>query len=231
MNDTQHPELADWEKQLIGDEPTVEEQQRLDSEAAAAAAEEAGRREAWPMLHDGSATVDLSQVWYRLWDLGHNELYGIDLVDALADEAGGVAKRFAAGAHSLMSRRDENVQVHVDVDTRHGDLIRIVAWSMGGCWSQRAWHVACTLEISTDEYGEVRLTPYIDTTLAVRGQGGTTVFEDPEYGAIGPIVARWYLAWEGRRTVRGRLGVDQPELPDAPITLEQFLALPLRSQE
>ncbi|MGW2221670.1 hypothetical protein ACWCSD_42365 [Nonomuraea sp. NPDC001684] len=226
MSDTPDPDpLPAWERNLLGQPVTTEERAQLDQEAAEAARREADRRQAWPLLHDvaDGGTVDLNDVWYQLeperWELDPGAV-----VELLADRAGGVGRRLHAGVQSLLARRDGNINLWSEPDPDQ-HLISVVAWSFGGHWSpDRAWWARCTLDVSTDQYGEVRLTPHWGVEFAVSGRGGATVFLDNEHGILGPLVARWYLGWLGRRAVRDQLGHPPYGPAVEAISLNDFLA-------
>ncbi|WP_433513852.1 hypothetical protein ACQP2T_61610 [Nonomuraea sp. CA-143628] len=225
MDDTTPEPLPAWERDLLGLPVTEKERAQLDRQAAEAAEKETARRAAWPMFHDipDGGAVDLNNVWFRMeperWDLD-----GAAVVALLADRAGGVAKRLHAGVQSLLARRDGNTSVWINPRPDEG-WIEVIAWSLGGCWRpERAWWVRCTMEVTSDEYGEVLMTPYWGVQFAVCGAGGVTVFQEDENGILGRIVGRWYLGWLGRRGIREQLG-HEPYGPVAELaTMEHFLA-------
>ncbi|MEV1000962.1 hypothetical protein [Nonomuraea sp. NPDC050202] len=171
--------------------------------------------------------MDLSPLWPRL-EPERRDLPPAEVVEPLADRAGGVARRLCAGVQSLQQRRDGNTSVWISPDPEE-ELIRIVAWSFGGLNPHRRWWIRGTLEVTTDGYGEILMDSFSGITFAVRGIGGTTVFTEDDNGRLlGRILGRWYLGWLGRRAVREQFGYE-PIGPEAnAISLEEFLG-PVRS--
>lgn len=228
-------EIFDWEAYL-GETMPEEERKAWDAKFAQDSAEQETRRaeqiRKWPGLHpvaDGGtvedgATIDLlTAAWQHMDDIRW-QVGPMELVEALAERASGLANRLLAGIKSVMNRRDENAHVFVEVDDEGGrDVITVTAWSAGGCWRPRAWWVTCAWYPEIDEYGEVRLAPVWGARLAVRGNG-VTVFEDTEHGPLPQLVARWYQGWEARRAIRDRLGASQPDAPEQALPMEEFLS-------
>ncbi|MEV1178743.1 hypothetical protein [Nonomuraea sp. NPDC049784] len=206
------PEGVPAEDSHLFDEPADWARQEREQQAA--------RLAAWPILHGDIEALDLAPLWARIRE-ADRDLHGLALVEHLAEEGGGVALRLRAGVQSLLARRDGNVRAHV-VDI--GSAVELTVWSMGGCWRPaRAWHLQATLHARGDHYGEVRLAGAGPVQFAVRGENGHTVFTDPEDGPLTAVAARWYLAWEGRRSIRDFLTWPQPDLPGEPLALEAFL--------
>jgi len=224
---------AEWEYELEGLPVPPEVAERANQARAEQEAERARKRAeqaaAWPMLHetkDGGTvepgtTVKLIDAWAEMDDIRW-DTRGLALVEVLAERAGGLANRLLAGAQSLLSRRDGNTRVYVD--SRDDGVIEVVAWSLGGCWRpDRAWHLRTMWDVTWDQWGEIRLRSIWGAEFTVRGRGGHTMFDDDEHGPIPEIAARWYLAWEGRRAVRARLGISQPDPAEAPLSRKDFL--------
>jgi hypothetical protein len=231
-----NPPLTEWEYALLGQDPPPEAVAAADARRAEQEAERARKRaeqaEAWPMLHeikDGGLAqpgqpVNLHEVWASLDDVRW-DTRGLPLVEILAERAGGLANRLLAGCRSLVARRDGNTHVYVNI--KDDDVIQVVAWSLGGCWRpDRAWHLRTTWDVASDEWGEIRLRPRWGAEFAVRGRNGATLFFDDENGTLHEIAARWYLAWEGRRAVRARLGISQPDIAESPLSQADFLSQP-----
>ncbi|MEU6721656.1 hypothetical protein ABZ897_60345 [Nonomuraea sp. NPDC046802] len=219
------------ERDLISEPVTPADRDQPDrqkAEAARRAAEtveqEAARREAWPMLHDvpDGGTVNLGDVWHRLGD-ERFDIGSYDLVELLAERAGGVARRLGAGVRSLRAGRDGNTFAAIDLNPVN-QSVEVVAWLPRGCRQpDRGWWVRCAFEVDTDEDDEVFLTPIWGTEFAVCGRGGSTVFHDPQDGPLGRIVGRWYLEWLGRGVVREELGLVPVGPARVALPLKHFL--------
>ncbi|MEV4078700.1 hypothetical protein AB0J43_00205 [Nonomuraea fuscirosea] len=234
QHDSSAEPVEAWERDLIGEPVPPAERDQLDQQKAEAEAEaeaarraadtaeqETAHREAWPMLHDvpDGGTVNLGDVWHRLGD-ERFDIGSYDLVELLAERAGGVARRLRAGLRRLRAGRDGNTFAAIDLDpvSRRVD---VVAWLPRGYpQPNRAWWVRCAFEIDTDE---VFLTPIWGTEFAVCGRSGSTVFHDPQDGPLGRIVGRWYLEWLGRGAVREELGLVPVGPARVALPLKHFL--------
>lgn len=231
------PHPYDWWAHMDGT-MSPEEQAAWDARTARQkereAARSADRTRQWPGLHevaDGGTvedgdTIDLPEAAWQHMDDIRWDVSPLELVEALAERAGGLANRLLAGVQSFLNRRDGNTDVHVTVDDGGGrGVLTITAWSAGGCWGPRAWWLTAAFYVDTDEYAEVRLAPVWGARLAVHGNnGGVTVFEDSEHGPLPQLINRWYQGWEARRVIRDRLGASQPDAPEQALPMEEFLS-------
>ncbi|GAA4079863.1 hypothetical protein GCM10022248_55930 [Nonomuraea soli] len=178
------------------------------------------------MLHDlpDAATVDLNEVWPALL-MSDPDVRGMAAVRELDRRAGGAARRLLFGTRSLFDRADRDMLVHVVVAE---GMLELAAWSPGCPLNpDRSWWLRSTLSVETELGFEgagangVHVRGY-RTTFAVGGTDGVTVFRE-DNGELSAIAAAFYLAWEGRRAVAGRLGWAPAELPSEALELEEFL--------
>lgn len=230
-----------WELELLGVTlpasqiaagEELERQQR--EEGARREAERLARRgrriKEWPELYTpeqgGSAgdTVDLAPLWERAED-ARDARSGddacVDLLEVLAEDGGGLARRLRAGLQSMAQRRDGNITLTEEV---HGQVITVTLWSEGGTWSSRSWWARTKIFVGRDGYGEVRLAAPRAEVIVGSEAGEVTRFADrgARHCVLGEEIVRAYRGWLARAAIRERL-LDHPDLEEPPVTADEFV--------